>query len=268
MKVVAHRGNAPGFREHTRAGFLHALNLPIHGIEFDVRLSADQRLMIQHDATVTRTTGRVGRVSAMHSSELRRLNIGTAELPQQMLMLEDILEMHQDHPDKHLYIEIKHPTRFAGATEQQVVRHLRRAGLVDDPRIHVISFAHFSIRRMRQIAPQIDRIYLRHVWEPRINPADILMSRPTGLGLPLPAARWRPDLVAAHGLPTYMWTPNTTRDILFALGRGVEILATDDPEHAAWILDGHEDESPRPEPDRGRMSTKQAGPLNPLAGAL
>ncbi len=258
MKIVAHRGNGPGFREHTRAGFLNALNLPIHGIEFDVRLSADMRLMIQHDATVTRTAGRAGRVSAMDSSELRTLNIGTAERPQQMLMFEEILEMHQDHPDKHLYIEIKHPTRFGRITEEQVVRRLRHAGLVDDPRVHVISFSHQSIRRMHEIAPQIDRIYLRRVWERRFNPADILMSEPTGLGLSLISARWRPDLVGAHDLPTYMWTPNTTRDMLFALGLGVDILATDDPEHAAFILDGH-DEDPPP---------VGAGPLTASAGGL
>lgn len=257
MKIVAHRGNAPGFREHTRAGFLNALKLPIHGIEFDVRLSADQRLMIQHDATVTRTTGRAGRVSAMDSADLRAFNIGTAELPQQMLMLEEIFEMHEDHPDKHLYIEIKHPTRFARITEEQVVRHLRYAGLADDPRIHVISFSHRSMHRMYEIAPQIDRIYLRRVWERRFNPADILMSEPTGLGLSLPSARWRPDLVGAHDLPTYMWTPNTTRDILFALGRGVDILATDVPEHAAWILDGHEDEPGLP--DAGSESATPSG---------
>lgn len=253
MRIVAHRGNAPGFREHTRDGFLNALKLPIHGIEFDVRLSADQRLMIQHDATITRTSGSTGRVSAMQSEDLRKFNIGTRERPQQMLMLEEIFEMHQDFPDKHLYIEIKHPTRYSRITEEQVVRHLCHAGLVDDPRVHVISFSHRSMHRMREIAPQIDRIYLRRLWERRFNPADILPSEPTGLGLAVVSARLRPDLIGAHDLPTYMWTPNTTDDILFALARGVDIIATDDPEHASLILDGHDDVDAVLSESRGRV---------------
>lgn len=236
MKIVAHRGNVPEEEEHTQAAFEKALALPIHGVEFDLRLSKDLRLMVHHDITVNRRSDGAGRVSAMTSQELRQLNIGTEDKPQRMLFFDEVLDLAQDHPDKHLYVEIKHPTRFARMTEEQVVRVLRYRDMLDDPRIHILSYAHVSIRRMHRLAPELDRTYLRFVWEPRWNPRDVLFSQPTALGVGVKTAQIRPELVGAHGLPTYMWTANTTDEVLLAEQLGVDILATDDPELALAVL--------------------------------
>lgn len=241
MKIVAHRGNAPGFQELTPAGFEHALGLDIHGVECDVRLSKDGVVMVQHDEDVDRTSDGSGRVRDMTAAQLRELNIGTAESPQQMMTLDELLEMVGDAADKHLYLELKHPARFGPIVEEQVALRLRYAKLLHDPRIHLISFSHAAMRRMARLAPLLERFYLRRDWERRVNPGDVLLSAPSGLGLSLGNARARPRLVGAKGLPTYMWTVNDAADMTFARDVGVDVMATDNPEQATAVLGGASD---------------------------
>lgn len=238
MNIVSHRGNAPGFAELTRAAFEHALRLPIHGVECDVRLSADGVVMVQHDATVDRTSDGSGTVAEMSAAELRDLNIGTVDRPQQMLTLEELLTLVADAGDKHLYLEIKEPALTSPALEEQVALDLRRAGLLSDPRLHIISFSHAAIRRMGRLAPRLERFYLRPDREVRLNRADLLFSRPTGLGLSIRSARLRPSLIGARGLPSYLWTVNDPEDMRFAIQAGVDVLATDDPRLAVDTLAG------------------------------
>ncbi|GAB3947694.1 glycerophosphodiester phosphodiesterase family protein [Corynebacterium tapiri] len=233
MKVVAHRGNAPGYAELTRAAFENTLAMPIHGVECDVRLCASGELVVHHDQRIGRTAVDVlaagPKISTLALAELREFNVGSEDNPQCIMTLDELLELIVDAGDKHLYLEIKHPTRFGRITEEQVVRSLTYAGLIDDPRIHIISFSNASMRRMRQLAPHIDRFYLRRQWELRYNPKDIRLSAPTGLGLSVNTARVRPDLVGAGGLPTYMWTANSRADLEFAHRVGADIVATDNP---------------------------------------
>ena len=73
--IVAHRGFSGRFPELTRRAFTEALELPIHGIECDVRLTRDGKLVVFHDATVGRTTGALGRVDRMDYRDLRTLNL-------------------------------------------------------------------------------------------------------------------------------------------------------------------------------------------------
>lgn len=237
MKIVSHRGNAPGFSELTPAAFENALGLPIHGVECDVRISADGVVVVHHDVTVDRTSDGSGPVAKKTLAELRELNIGTDENPQGMLTLDELLGMVADAGDKHLYLEIKDPLLTSQVIEEQVALRLRRAGLLTDPRIHVISFSHAAMRRMARLTPDLERYYLRHDREIRFNRKDLLLSRPTGLGLSIRAGRSRPALVGSHGLPSYMWTVNDAEDMRFAEQLGVEVLATDDPQLALDVLE-------------------------------
>lgn len=103
--------------------------------------------MVNHDPTLDRTAGRPGRIAQMDWDELRHVDIGDG---QNMLLLDELLEMLGDNPH-HLYIETKHPSGQGDVLEEQLVLRLRYAGLLDDPRIHMISFSHKAIRRMQSL---------------------------------------------------------------------------------------------------------------------
>ena len=233
MKIVAHRGYSGKYPELSSLAFEKALELPIHGIECDIRLSSDGKVVVHHDPTLDRTTNGSGRVSRLTWEELRRLKIGGG---QRMLLLDELLEMLGDKK-YHLYIETKHPSGQGDILEEQMVLRLRYAGLLDDPRIHMISFSHRAIRRMAALAPHVDRIYLRRDWERHFNLPDILLSQPTGLGMSLLRGKLQPGAIGAHGLPTYMWTIDKPEDMKWAWANGVDILATNQPEVALHAIE-------------------------------
>lgn len=233
MKIVAHRGYSGKYPELSPLAFEKALELPIHGIECDIRLSSDGKVVVHHDPTLDRTTNGSGRVSRMTWEELRRLKIGGG---QRMLLLDELLDMLGDKKH-HLYIETKHPSGQGDILEEQMVLRLRYAGLLDDPRIHMISFSHRAIRHMAALAPHVDRIYLRRDWERHFNRPDILLSQPTGLGMSLLRGKLQPGAIGAHGLPTYMWTIDKPEDMKWAWANGVDILATNQPEVALHAIE-------------------------------
>ena len=217
------------YPELTRRAFEEALKLPIHGIECDVRLSRDGKLVVFHDANVSRTTNGRGRVDCMDYAQLRELNCGTDEDPQQIMLLEELLELMQDYPDKHLYIETKHPTLYGPEVDEQTLRVLTYAGLLHNERIHIISFSHKAVRYFTHMAPQLETYYLFRVREKRWNPRGTMLSRPYGVGPSIQHLQARQQLVGLRGLKTYTWTVNTPRQMMWCREHNVDVLATDLP---------------------------------------
>lgn len=236
MHIIAHRGFRGHYPEMTEIAFRRALELPIHGIECDVRLSSDGVVVCTHDATMLRTAGEAMRVSGSTFKELRRLNIGSEDQVQHMLSLDELLDIMEEFPEHHLYIETKHPAINGALLEEQVALRLRYRGMLDDPRMHVISFSHAAIRRIGRLAPQLDRIYLRREWELRYNPRDFGFSKPTAKGLSVLRGRVTPSLITRDGTGAYMWTVNEEEDMLWAKEQGVTMMATDYPDRALKLF--------------------------------
>lgn len=230
MHIVAHRGFNGRYPEMSPLAYEKALELPIHGVECDVRLSADGKVVCTHDATMSRVAGSPVVVRKATLAELKKLNIGDA---QRMLTLDELIEMVMA-TDKHLYIEAKHPVAQGRVLEEQIALRLRYARLLDSPRIHFISFSHAAIRRMTTLAPKIETCYLRRDWEQRYNRFDLSFSRPSRYGLSLKRGKAQPELVS--GKSPYMWTVNNPEDMRWAYQTGVGIMATDYPDVAVAVL--------------------------------
>jgi glycerophosphoryl diester phosphodiesterase len=74
---VAPRGAAAEAPENTVAAFEAAVAAGAGAVEFDVRVTADGRAVVMHDATVDRTTDGTGLVRDLTSAEVARLRIGS-----------------------------------------------------------------------------------------------------------------------------------------------------------------------------------------------
>ncbi len=57
IEIIAHRGAFAACPENTMIAFERALELGATGIETDVQISADGRLVLIHDETLQRTAG-------------------------------------------------------------------------------------------------------------------------------------------------------------------------------------------------------------------
>jgi glycerophosphoryl diester phosphodiesterase len=77
-ELLGHRGAAGEAPENTLTGFAHAWKIGIRAFELDVRLTADQELVILHDENLARTTGAAGKVGDFTASQLAELDARAA----------------------------------------------------------------------------------------------------------------------------------------------------------------------------------------------
>ena len=75
-KFCAHRGVSALMPENTLPAFAAALALGADEIEFDIRLTKDDQLIVSHDPNLARVAGAEGDVSNFTLEELRKLNVG------------------------------------------------------------------------------------------------------------------------------------------------------------------------------------------------
>lgn len=74
--LIAHRGLTETYPENTLPAFEAALDLGM-GIEFDLKMTSDQQLVVLHDDTVDRTTDGTGPISRMPLAAVRELDAGS-----------------------------------------------------------------------------------------------------------------------------------------------------------------------------------------------
>lgn len=75
--ICAHRGAMDTHPENTIAAFKEAIRLHAQMIEFDVRLTKDNKLVILHDETVDRTTNGTGKIEDLTIKQVKRLDAGS-----------------------------------------------------------------------------------------------------------------------------------------------------------------------------------------------
>jgi glycerophosphoryl diester phosphodiesterase len=269
--VIAHRGASSDVAEHTLPAYLAAIEAGADGLECDVRLTRDGHLVCVHDRTITRTSNGVGVVSELDLARLLELDFQSwrsAGLPLsadelvttylqgvapdsvqpesgQVLTLARLLEAVVDagRPLR-LLIETKHPTRYGGLVEKELVRVLRRFGLGSGEAVGngssatVMSFAPVALRRVRLLAPRIPLVLLMD----RARAIRRDGSLPTGIetaGPSIGLLRGDGEYAARahrHGNEVFCWTVDSAADVSYAAELGVDALITNRPRAALDLL--------------------------------
>lgn len=235
--IIAHRGLNGLYPENTRRAFEEALKLDIVGVECDVNLSKDGHVVVIHDLTVDRTSDGSGAVADLTLEELRALNFGLnfgeAQDPQQIMTLDELLTLVDDHPGKHILIETKHPSPFGAKLEEAVAAVLRDRGMDADERVHLISFNPEAIERFEELLPELETFLL-------IDPEPLLTGRgpapfekvgTCGVGPSVWQAQAQPEILT--GARSYVWTVNLPKEMLWLRDRGASLIGTDLPHIAA-----------------------------------
>ncbi len=107
MKIVAHRGlQSKHSHENTlEAILLGDMNKHITGVEIDVRLTKDNRVVVIHDENIDRVSDGKGKVCDMSLKRLKTFNYGNKVKPSTISTLEEVLDRFS--PNTLLIIEIK-----------------------------------------------------------------------------------------------------------------------------------------------------------------
>ncbi len=260
-RVVAHRGASAEEPEHTLEAYTKAFAHGVDGIECDVRLTADHHLVCVHDRRVDRTSNGNGVISTLELARLeeldwaswKKLDDGTSREdadvdPERgrLLTLRRLLDSLVTQRQELLtLIETKHPTRYGGLVERQLVTVLREFGLtIGDlpqlPHVRVMSFSILALMRMRGLAPQVPLVYLVEASAPRFSWDGSLPPGVNTIGLDVRILRRTPSVVRAHqrrGHEVYVWTVNEPEDVQRCADLGVDVIITDRPGDVRSLLD-------------------------------
>lgn len=245
--VIAHRGGGALAPESTLVAFDLAARLGVDALELDVHLSADDELVVIHDATVDRTTDGVGAVADLAWRELARLDAGAAWRPPgggapayrgTGVGVPRFVDVARAHPERPLGIDVK-PSGTRAATA--LCDALRREGRTGD--VVVGSFHEDAMAAFRAACPDVAtaatprevrtfvalaRARLAGPYRPPFDVLQVPVER-GGVRVVTPAM-----VRAAHakGIPVHAWTIDDRGQIDALLRMGVDGIIGDRPDRA------------------------------------
>ncbi len=228
ITVVGHRGAAGIAPENTLFGLEKAVELGVDMVEFDVRQTADESLVLMHDETVDRTTDGTGPVAELTLDEIRALDAGEGHLvPTLDEALETLAEL-----DVGAYIELKE-----GDIANRVVDKARPYGVLEHSEVTA-----WDPAVIREIADRDAPVGgpLATVDEEHLRVAQELGYRHIGVHHES-ITREIVSRIQSVEIAAGAWPVNTREDLERVRSLGVDAVTTDRPD---IIIAALEDDSP------------------------
>ena len=146
VEVIGHRGASSEAPENTLAANRLAFQQNADGIEVDVRLTKDHKLVCVHDKNTLRTAGQELVIKESTLKELKSLDVGLWKgkkwKGETIPTLEEVLE--EIPRDKKIFIEIKIGTESINPLIEDIQK-----SKIDSNRITVISFSEEVVKEVK-----------------------------------------------------------------------------------------------------------------------
>lgn len=239
----AHRGGAKEAPENTLAAFEHAVRVGAHGLELEVRASADRELVVFHDDRVDRVTAATGRVDQLAAGELCQLTVrgpavdtvGSVAVPTLRAVLERF-------PATFVNIDIKSTVPYTEPYERLLAELLRACGRTDD--VIVASFHQGALDEFRSLAPQVTTsaspqevaALWSDAWRPPATGRVAAVQVPTTFQDVEVVTGDFVERAHRHGLAVHVWTVDDEMEMGRLLDLGVDGIVTDRPSLLARVL--------------------------------
>lgn len=231
-RVIAHRGlwTPSGSAQNSITSLRLAAESGCYGSEFDVQLSRDGVVVVNHDEATDD-----GTVISMHDwSDLQGKTLKNGE---QLSLLSAYLDEGKKHPGTQLILEIKaQPTPEA---EDQITA--AAVNLVNERgmgrQVEYISFSWRVCCRLRQLLPQAAVYYLNS----DKTPMEVAQAGLTGIDYDYNVVFKHPEWVEqAHrlGMKVNVWTVDKRDDLKHAIDLGVDFITTNQPQAAMDMIGG------------------------------
>lgn len=237
--VFAHRGASGHAPENTLPAFELAAERGADGVEFDVQITADGKLIVHHDRELGRTENAAGRLRAWRYADLRALDVGAwfddRFAGTRMPTPEEIVEAVGDR--LLLNFELVNDGYRLDGVEDAAVQLFRHLNLFD--RAMISSFNPRILWAVRRQEPRItlgalwgefSPWYLRWGWWRSLVGAEALHP---GTELVTPALVARAH---ARGQRVHTWTVNDPAEAHRLTDLGVDMLMGDYPDRLKTAL--------------------------------
>ena len=239
MKVFAHRGASGYAPENTIVAIKKAIEMKADGIEIDIQLTKDGKIVVMHDWKVDRTTTGRGYVYELDYDYIKTLDAGqwfTKDfIGETVPTLEEVLDILPK--DMMLNIEIKDTARHHTNIEEKMLEVLKKYPDKFE-NIIVSSFHHDKIKKRQKLEPKLKLALLTdsefieiekylssnglssYSYHPEIN----LISKE--------------DVEKLHdsGVKIFVWTVNKEEDLNYLVKLGVDGVITNYPDIMKELL--------------------------------
>lgn len=239
----AHRGDSAHAPENTLESFRRAVRAGAEGLEIDVHMTRDGRIVVIHDNTLERTTDGTGYVRNKTLAEIKQLDAGYRFMRNDSypyrgegLRVPTLEEVFREFPGVAVNIEIKEDQP---KVEEAVLHAVREAGA--QKRILVAAQRHAVIKRFREVAGEeistsasgreirtfylLSRLGLQNLLRPDY---DALQIPDSYRGVKVATPKF---IEAAHsrGVRVDVWTIDEPDKMRRLLDLGVDVIMTNRP---------------------------------------
>ena len=222
-KVIAHRGfwDAPGSAQNSIRALAKADSIGCWGSEFDVWMTADEKLVVNHDASFKGLP-----IETSQAADVTALTLSNGE---HMPLLDDYLKAFAERPGIKVVCELKVHTdkRREAKAVKKVLKLMKRHKLTD--RAVYITFSPEATREFVKHAPKGTEVYyLNGNWTPQ----QLKDEGCAGLDYSLAVMKKHPEWIEqchSLGLKVNIWTVNRRDDLQWCIDHGADFITTNDP---------------------------------------
>lgn len=230
-KVIAHRGywTAPESAQNSLASFTKADAIGAFGSEFDVWMTADDKLIVNHDKVYKGTDINMEKATA---KEVTQIVLPNGE---NIPTLDQYLQLAVQKPATRLILEMKTLSDYnrEDLAAEKIVKALRKYDLVE--RTDIISFSLNACLAFKKLLPDTKIYYLNG----DLAPKSIQRLGLAGIDYSEKALRKHPEWVKqAHelGLEVNVWTVDKEESMKYFIDLGVDYITTNYPETLQALL--------------------------------
>ena len=236
-KIWAHRGASFYAPENTLEAFDIAVKQKADGIELDVQLSKDGKLVVIHDETIDRVSDGTGYVRDYNLNELKKFNFGKLFPHFGFCVIPTLEEVYGllKQTDLTINVELKTGIIFYEGIEERLVNLAQRMNMED--RIIYSSFNHYSLLNLKKIKKDakigllVSDIYVDVLDYAVKLGADAL--HPMGYMLRLPGFI---EESKAKKMKLHVWTVDDEEEIKLLNAYGTDAIITNKPVIARKIV--------------------------------
>lgn len=220
--VIAHRGfwDITGSAQNSITALEKADSVGCYGSEFDVRMSKDGELVVNHDPIFKSKI-----IKKTRANKLTRLKLKNGEtLP----LLSDYLKKGKDL-NTSLILELK----ALDSSEEETIAIEKIISLVQsmglENRMEYISFSLHAVKEFIRIAPKGTPIYYLNG---DLKPSDLKKIGCTGPDYHFNVYKNHPNWISechSLGLKVNVWTVNKESDMKWAIENKIDFITTDAP---------------------------------------
>lgn len=224
-QIIAHRGywqTTPPTTENSLASLKNAQQLGVYGSEFDIRMTLDKQLVINHDEHHAGM--------AIAETDFRTLRGARLSNGETLPTLKSYLKLGRKNPGVKLILELK-PAKSKALEDEAVARTLaliKQMGL--GSQCEFISFSRNICEEIERLQPECITYYLNG----DLSPAEIKALKIDGIDYHYKIFTGKhPEWLAqAHalGLKTNAWTVNDAASFLWLKEQGIGFVTTNTPE--------------------------------------